>query len=482
MNERELEKAGLDRLEAEHLRKGAERILIIDDDPSVAQSVEMLLSMHNYRCTLAATGQQGLDRYEAGEFDLVITDLRLPDMTGLDVIQTIKRGHPHGQIILMTSYSSVDTAVEAMRRGAHDYIIKPFDNDDFLFSVQRALDLEQVRRENASLKRSLQSLYQNNVMIGDSPVMKRVLEIIKRVAPANVNVLIQGESGTGKELVAQAIHLASPRAEGPFIAINCGAIPRDLLESELFGHTKGAFTGATSSNEGLIRAANGGTLFLDEISEMPAELQVKLLRVLQERQVRPLGAKNSFSIDVRFIAASNRNLKEAIANETFRGDLYYRLNVINIQVPALRERGKDISLLAQHFIEKYSRQLGKGHHVMSKEFNDFLYQYDWPGNVRELENLIERAIILADSEVLTCKDLTDTTLSPCQGFTETAIERALSIEEYIQAFVRHYQGEYSETELAAMLGIGRKALWQRRTRWGLSRNGAARDSHQAAKT
>jgi transcriptional regulator with PAS, ATPase and Fis domain len=293
---------------------------------------------------------------------------------------------------------------------------------------------------------------------------------VKRVAQSDANVLIQGESGTGKELVAQAIHNGSARASGLFVPINCGAIPGELLESELFGHVKGAYTGAVSSSEGLIREANGGTLFLDEISELAPALQVKLLRVLQEKQVRPLGSKHVYHSDVRFLAATNRDLKQAMERGEFRADLFYRLNVINIHVPPLRERGADVELLAKHFIQVHSRRLGKRITGMHDDMRRFLATYRWPGNVRELENLIERAVILADDEFISCKDSVD--VSPAaesSSFAEEALGKALSIEQYIEAFVHRHEANHSESELAAMLGIGRKALWVRRNRWGVKR-------------
>jgi transcriptional regulator with PAS, ATPase and Fis domain len=295
--------------------------------------------------------------------------------------------------------------------------------------------------------------------------------------------MIQGESGTGKELVAQAIHYASPRAEGPFVPINCGAIPSELLESELFGHTKGAYTGAVAASEGLIREAQGGTLFLDEISELATVLQVKLLRVIQEKQVRPLGSRHVYRTDVRFLAATNRDLRQALEQGQFRADLFYRLNVINIHVPPLRERGNDVEILAQHFIEMHCRRLGKHINGMTAEMRKFLHTYPWPGNVRELENLIERAVILTDAEALSCQDVVD--VAPAADvppgpdtFATEALEQALSIEKYIEAFVRRYQYQFSESELAAILGIGRKALWVRRNRWGLKRQ-SARAVHSA---
>lgn len=448
-----------------------EHILIVDDDMSVGQCVECILQIAGYKAVFTTTGQAGLEKFRNEDFDLVITDLKLPDISGLDVVSTIKESDQSIPVILMTSFSSVESAIEALRKGATDYIIKPFRNDDFAFAVERALNERRMRRENAALKRSLKKVLTSNKIIGESEGVKRVLGLIQRVAATDANVLIQGESGTGKELVAQAIHYASARAEGPFVPVNCGAIPGDLLESELFGHTKGAYTGAVTAADGLIREASGGTLFLDEISELPLSLQVKLLRVLQERQVRPLGSTASYVTDTRFLAASNRDLKAEMEKGAFRPDLFYRLNVISIHVPPLRERGKDVEILAQHFVQHHSRKMGKRIRALGKDMIEFLNQYHWPGNVRELENLIERAVILADSEVLTCKDFAEMLPAASKEPVAASIGgEPLSIEDYIKEFIKRYQDRHSETELAAMLGIGRKALWIRRNRWGLHRD------------
>jgi len=454
-----------------------QRILVIEDDPGVGASIELLLPARGYRVELVTRATAGLDRAAASNFDLLITDLRLPDNDGLTVIRTLRRSQPELPTILMTSYSSLETAIEALRSGATDYIIKPFNNDALLFAVERALNERCMRRENTLLKRNLKKKYASRRIIGESPGIQHVFTLIEKVAASDANVLIQGESGTGKELVAQHIHFTSTRAEGPFVPINCGAIPADLLESELFGHTKGAYTGAVAASEGLIREANGGTLFLDEISELAPQLQVKLLRVIQEKQVRPLGSSRVFDTDVRILAASNRDLKSATEKGEFRADLFYRLNVINIHVPPLRERGKDIEILARHFIIEHGRRLGKRITDINQELRQLLNQYHWPGNVRELENLVERAVILADGDILSPRDFSDLTVIeprslPHDMLLKGALDAALPIEDYIAEFVKRYQDQHSEQELAAMLGIGRKALWVRRNRWGLFRSAA----------
>ena len=449
----------------------AGQILVVDDDPGICDCVEMLLERAGHASAITRSGRDGLAKLESREFDLVITDLRLPDVSGLDIVAAAKAAHPETQVILMTSFSSVESAIEALRRGANDYIIKPFDNDDFLFSIERALAERRTRLENVALKRSLKKAFTQDAIIGECEGVKRMLAMIQRVAATEANVLIQGESGTGKELVAQAIHFGGSRAQRPFVAVNCGAIPDDLIESELFGHEKGAYTGATTANEGLIREASGGTLFLDEISEMPLHVQVKLLRVLQERQVRPLGSKQSYLTDTRFVAASNRNLKESARDGSFRADLYYRLNVITIQVPALRERGSDIELLARHFMRQFCSKFGSRVTGMRKEFVDFLYSHPWPGNVRELQNVIERGVILADTDVLSLCDLEEMIAAPATEPASSKGDRLpLSIAEYTKEIITLYQDQYGEAELAALLGIGRKALWMRRRHWGLYRD------------
>jgi DNA-binding NtrC family response regulator len=434
------------------------RVLVIDDDPGLAEVIQLLLSREGYAAERAGTVKAGLERLGAAQTDLVITDLKLPDGTGLDVIGAVRGLHPGLPVIMITSYSSMESAIAALRAGAVDYIIKPFENEDFLHAVERALHERRIRRENAILKRNLKNAYHARQPLGESPGMRRVLELIAKVAPADANVLICGESGTGKELLALALHYSSPRADGPFVAVNCGAVPREQLEAELFGRERG---------EGLVREADGGTLYLEEISELASALQVKLLRVLEEEAVRRL-----YPVDVRFVAATHRDLAAAVERGQFRRDLYYRLNVIAIQVPPLRERGPDTLLLARHFAEHYARKLGKRIAGFDAEFSSFLENYPWPGNVRELENLMERAVIFAESELLTGRDLAE--VAPALPMVRAATPlpggaRPLAIEEYIREVIERFQDSHSETELARMLGIGRKALWMRRRQWGLKR-------------
>jgi DNA-binding NtrC family response regulator len=426
-----------------------ERVLVIDDDPGLSEVIGMLLGREGYVAERAGTLKQGISRVEAGELDLVVTDLKLPDGTGLDAIRAIHARHPELPIIMITSYSSMESAIAALRAGAVDYIIKPFDNDEFLHSVARALKERRIARENALLRRNLKHAYEARPLVGASPAMRRIGELARKVAASDANVLIAGEAGTGKELVALAIHFASTRAEQPFAALDCGATPREALEEELFAH---------------VNSGTGGTLFLDEVSELAPALQLKLLRLLEEKAVHPL--------NVRFVAATHRDLAALIERGQFRKDLYYRLSVISIQVPPLRERGDDALALARHFAEHYARRLGKHIEGFDAEFTAFLRNYPWPGNVRELENMMERAVILAESELLTGRDLAE--VAPALPMVRAAAPlpgggRPLAIEEYIREVIERFQDSHSETELARMLGIGRKALWMRRRQWGLKR-------------
>ena len=450
------------------------RVLVVDDDNQVRASIELLLEDGHYDLVSKDSLAGARDALATNSFDLVVTDLRLAGDSGLDVIRYAKEGDATLPVILMTSFSSLESAISALRLGACEYIIKPFNNDEFIHACERALDERKLRRENAVLRRTLRKTRDRRVLIGQHPKILRLMEMVRRVANSDANVLIRGESGTGKELIAQALHFESARADGPLVAVNCGAIPTELVESELFGHVKGAYTGAIATNEGLIREANSGTLFLDEIGDMPLPLQVKFLRVLEDKQVRPVGSREVFGVDVRIVAASNKNLRDAIARGEFREDLFYRLNVIDLNVPALRERAQDIELLAKHFIEKYASKLGKRITGLDREFNDYIRAHDWPGNVRELENLIERAVILADGPVLAFADLADGLTMPQHApIAVTDNHSPISVEGYIKQVVLQYQDSLSEVELANMLGIGRKALWMRRRRWGMLRQGKA---------
>ncbi len=477
------------------------KILVVDDDAGIRAGIEMLLSDGPYDVTYKSGLNEARDVIHTGAFDLIVTDLRLGNDSGLDVIRLAKEVEAARPVILMTSFSSLESAIAALRLGACEYIIKPFNNDEFLHACNRALDERRLRQENAILRRTLRKSRDRKLVVGQHPKILRVMEMVRKVAATDANVLIFGASGTGKELVAQALHYDSPRAEGPLVTVNCGAIPAELVEAELFGHVKGAFTGAVASSEGLIREAHNGTLFLDEIGDLPLPLQVKFLRVLEDKQVRAVGAREVHQVDVRFVAATNKDLKQAVANGQFREDLYYRLDVIELHVPPLRERGHDVDLLARHFVDQYAAKLGKRITGLDRDFNDFIRSYEWPGNVRELENLIERAAILADGEELVYADLADGLIAHAgtrhgtrsdgseadhgeidSSEAESADAASVdgnphSVESYIKQVVLKYQDTLSEVEMASMLGIGRKALWMRRRRWGLLRQG--RTTHES---
>ena len=440
------------------LTRKAPRVLVVDDDPGLAEVIDLLLSREGYAAERAGTVREAHEHIAAIEPDLVITDLKLPDGTGLEVISRLHAERPELPLIMITSYSSLESAIAALRAGAVDYLIKPFDNDEFLHAVDRALRERRITRENAMLKRSLKAAYGQWPLIAESPVMRRVVELVRRAGPTDAHVLITGESGTGKERVALALHQASPRADGPFVPVECGAIAREHLDAELFGRER---------HEGLVLQADGGTLFIDEVSELPPPLQAKLLHVLEEKLVR-----RRYPVDVRVIAATHRDLAGAAERGHFRKDLYYRLNVISLELAPLRSRSGDAMRLARQFAEHYARKLGKRVSGFDAEFTAFIENHPWPGNVRELENMIERAVILAEGETLTGRDLAE--VAPALPLVRAAAPlpgggAPLAIEEYIREVIERFQDSHSETELARMLGIGRKALWMRRRQWGLKR-------------
>ena len=370
------------------------RILVVDDEESIREFLEIMLKKEGYETTCAEDGQIALDTLKKKSFDLVISDLQMPNVTGLELLKQVKGSYPDLTFMMITAFGTTETAVEAMKLGAYDYITKPFKIDEVRINIANALRSKSLETENRQLKKELTREYNFQNLVGNSEAMHKVFDMIKRVSETPTNVLVTGESGTGKEMVAKAIHYNGPLKEKPFVPVNCGAIPETLIESEMFGHKKGSFTGAVSDKAGLFETADGGTLFLDEIGELPATVQVKLLRAIQERVVRRVGAVEDTAINVRIIAATNRNLEDMVEKDTFRQDLYYRLNVINIQSPPLRERLEDIPILASHFLKKYNERLGKGIQSISAEAIDILKKYDYPGNVRELENIIERTVAL----------------------------------------------------------------------------------------
>ncbi len=377
------------------------RILVADDEEIMRDVLSTLLSAENYKVELAENGARTLEMVREKDYSVVLLDLMLPDMDGLRVLEELQKGDSSPATVILTAFASIERAVKATKLGAFDFITKPFKNDELLLAVKNAMEHRHLLEENRRLKKSLRERYSYRNIIGKSAAMQQVFDLISQVAPRRSTVLVQGESGTGKELVAKAIHAASGRADDPFVAINCGNIPSDLLESELFGHVRGAYTGAMSAKKGLIEVANGGTLLLDEVSTISMEIQAKLLRVIQEREFRRLGGLENIKVDVRIIAATNTDLQAAVRQGTFRDDLYYRLNVIIIKIPPLRERSEDIMLLAEHFVNKYCEENQRGPLSLEPAALRALVDYDWPGNVRELENVIERAVVLSPGSVIT---------------------------------------------------------------------------------
>jgi DNA-binding NtrC family response regulator len=376
-------------------------VLVVDDEAGMCEVLSYILQREGYTVATAGSAEEAIVRYDEGEFDVTITDLKMPGADGISLLRDIKSRNPHALIIVITAFSTWDSAVEAMRLGAFDYIKKPFDNEDVRALIARALE---VARQLKNRGPADVPVYVRNI-IGASAPMQDIHNLIRRVASTDSTILIQGESGTGKELVARAIYNSSSRSEEAFIVVNCGAFTESLLESELFGHVKGAFTGAVSHKKGLLEVAHRGTFFLDEVGEMSRQTQVKFLRILEEREFMPVGSTENHRVDVRFITATNRNLEEEVAAGNFREDLYYRLNVIPIEIPPLRDRKEDIPLLAGHFLARYSQQMGKNVTGISEEAMHFLTSYDWPGNVRELENTIQRAVALGRESEITPSDL-----------------------------------------------------------------------------
>lgn len=448
------------------------RILIVEDEDIIRNSLGKLLERNGYSVSLARNIKDALDNCQLDTFSLIISDLRLPGAPGTDLIK-IAGDVP---VLIMTSYASLRSAVDTMRMGAVDYIAKPFDQDEMLTTVARILATREPSKEFHS------PTHASRGMIGSSQVMKGVFNIIHKVAKTDATVLIHGETGTGKELVAKAIHAESQRAKQPIICVNCAAIPETLIEAELFGHEKGAFTGASEARTGLVAAADGGTLFLDEVGELPLEAQARLLRVLQEGEVRPIGSVHSRKVNVRLVAATHRNLEKLCKRAEFREDLFYRINVVNLNIPPLRKRGKDILQITDYLIEKRCRELGKQPFQLAPDTIQAITTYPWPGNIRELENAIQRAAILYDEGEEVTHDLLGINLSlmeikdlddevPETGDQQNHMEppEGLSLEDYFTRFVIENQDAMSETELARKLGISRKCLWERRQKLGIPR-------------
>ena len=376
------------------------QILVIDDELSMRELLEYMLSKEGYAVTCAQNGVEAIKLLKEKDFDLLLCDIRLGDMSGLEVLRASKQKKNDSVVIMISAYASAETAVEAMNDGAYDYVPKPFNNEELMETVAKALELRTIEQEKELLDSELKKHLHFDMIVGNSPAMQHIYKLVRQVSKTKTNVLITGESGTGKELIARAIHQESDRRDNPFVVINCGGIPETLMESELFGHKKGSFTGATHDKQGLFQDAHTGTIFLDEIGELSLPIQVKLLRAVQEKVIRPVGGNNDFAVDIRIISATNKSLEQEVIEGNFREDLFYRLNVIEVKVPALRERKTDLRTLAQHFLEKYSKEMGKEISKFSSYALDLLHKYDFPGNVRELENLLERSVALSTTNIV----------------------------------------------------------------------------------
>jgi len=439
----------------------SDRVLIVDDDESLRESLELVLAAEGFEVVTAPDGPGALGRLEASSFDVVLCDVRMPGMDGIELLPQLVRRLPGTTVIMMSAYGTDELAALAMNRGAYDYLTKPFRPAEVVLTIRKARERERLRRANQALRREVQRATGERPIVATSEAMIELLELMERAAGFKSTVLVTGESGTGKEVLARAIHAQSPRRNEPFVAVNCGAIPETLLESELFGHAKGAFTGADRARRGLFVEADGGSLFLDEIGEMPTALQVKLLRVLQEEEVRPLGEAKPRMVDVRVIAATARKLEAEVAAGRFREDLFYRLNVVQLEVPPLRERPRDVPLLADHFIAHFRATLGKPVRTISDEALERLVAYRWPGNVRELENVIERAMILAEGDTLTLRELPQNVVvaDASQGTTpDLSLKRARRAAEVdaIRRALRATDG--NRTHAARLLQISHRAL------------------------
>jgi DNA-binding NtrC family response regulator len=410
------------------------RVLVADDEAIMREVLSDLLSSESYQVDLAENGSQALEMIRENDYGVALLDLKMPDMDGLQVLEEIKKMESGPKALILTAFASIDTAIKATKLGAYHYIEKPFKNDILLLTVKNAMMQFLQDKEIQRLRNTLRERYSFQNIIGKSAAMQQIFELISQVAPRRSTVLIEGESGTGKELVAKAIHASSGRADAPFVAINCGNIPSELLESELFGHVRGAYTGATSSKKGLFEAGDGGTLFLDEVATISMEIQSKLLRVIQEREFRRLGGLENIKVDVRIIAATNTDLQAAVRQGTFRDDLYYRLNVIVIKIPPLRERAEDIPLLSEHFIRKYAEENQRDSFVLDPSAMKILMDYNWPGNVRELENVIERAVVLSPGKSIAADLFPRNITMPFPETPDCLVQDGASLKEKVESF------------------------------------------------
>ncbi len=442
----------------------AERILVVDDEDIIRESLSFVLKKEGFYVQEAENGRAAYNWLLEESFDLVLTDLEMPEMKGIQLLEEIKKLNIQTSVIIITAFGSLDTAISALRNGASDYLLKPVEFDELLIKIRRLFEVRNLILENRLLRKEIQRNFDFENIVGKSPAIRKIFDMIQTVADTDTTVLITGKSGTGKELVARALHYNSKRKNKPLISVNCGTITENLIESELFGHKRGAFTGAISDKDGLIKAADGGTLFLDEISELPLQLQVKLLRVLQEKEYTPVGSTASINVNVRFIASTNRDLKEDVANGRFREDLYYRLNIVEIRLPSLKEREEDIPLLADHFLNKYRKELNKNIKGIESDAMRSLMNYEWKGEIRELENTLERAAIFCKTEFILLNDLPQNFNSkgPIIDFSKVG-----SLEEYVKKIEKDYifkaleNNHFDKEKTAEVLQVGLSTLYRK---------------------
>ena len=450
----------------------AEKILVVDDEQSMTQFLGIVLRKEGFQVTTVNSGRDALDKIRTEPFDVVISDIKMPGMDGIQLLQGIKKHDANIPVVLMTAYASQQSAIDAVNLGAFQYLLKNAKNDEIRMAVRNALEMRRVRSENQFLKRELKKGHEEKAIIGSSEEMIKVFKMVDKVADSEATILIQGDSGTGKELIAREIHYRSRRHSGPFVSINCGAIPRDLLESNLFGHVKGSFTGAVKDSPGLFQVAEGGTFFLDEVGEMPLATQVKLLRALQEREIIPVGGTQPVKIDCRLVAATNVDLEREVAEGRFRADLFFRLNVIPLRMPALRQRRDDIPVLVDHFLKRHAK--GGQPKTVSKEAMELLLKYDWPGNVRELENVMERAMILDEGGIITAEDLPDKIRFGHSQKGSLVIDSPnMTLEELEKEYILKVLNftRWQKKRSSELLGINASTLYRKLISYGLEKPG-----------
>jgi two-component system, NtrC family, response regulator AtoC len=441
-------------------------ILIVEDEETLRESMKRIFTKEGFAVEGADSAEKALALLETNLYDVIISDIILPGMDGIEMLSKVREQIPDQIFIVVTAYASLDTSVKALRAGAYDYIMKPVIHEEIKQIVRNALRQKSLQSENVLLKREIGKDYDFSSIIGENAALMAILDEARKITDTKSNVLLLGETGTGKELFARVIHHNSSRRDMPFVPINCSAIPENLLETELFGHVRGAFTGAVATKKGILEEAEGGTVFLDEIGDMSMALQAKLLRVIEDQVIRPVGSTKGAKVDIRIITATNKDLKTAVREGTFREDLYYRINVISLRIPPLRERKEDIGALVRYYLGRYANDLGKRVKEVSPEAMDILKNYEWAGNVRELQNVIERAILISDGDLIRPEHLPGG-VKAGTSFRHQSFDQKLSIEDYTKAFILRYQTEFNEQQLADMLGITRKSLWEKRKKWGM---------------